>query len=375
MAQRSSYITSSQQTHINPCFLLLSPNDDPRPLERGSWHRLQPGDQFSLLPGRFIYRVAAYGAEQSAPRNSQNFEEEDGALPLPAGSDAAAPLAARPGQEQTSCPDRNQHSSDFRQEVSTPRLDGVQSDEAPPPPRRRVLPAWMMAAAAAPASKGVKRSKPAATPDPPTLSPPPEEAELREEDAETPRKKSRAMSSEEEILPTQTDDLWDESTSRGQIGPSRSEVSSSPSRSAAAEKSQQEEKKIRSGVRTACPYGKDCYSICCLLLQEEPASLPGEQSPWRRRLRGRGGGGGGGRGGATGVSVRRRLLQEESSPPEAVQTHAATRAPLRRQRRPRQLHQRRLGRRLGLRSAGRPAAAEGGEGLPEEEEVEEDRVT
>lgn len=56
--QRNSYITSSQQTHINPCFLLSSPNDDPRPLERGSWHQLHPGDQFSLLPGRFIYRVA-----------------------------------------------------------------------------------------------------------------------------------------------------------------------------------------------------------------------------------------------------------------------------------------------------------------------------
>ncbi|XP_027873624.1 LOW QUALITY PROTEIN: aprataxin and PNK-like factor [Xiphophorus couchianus] len=295
-------------THINPCFLLSSPNDDPRPLERGSWHRLHPGDQFSLLPGRFIYRVApryppprrchgdggachyqdevnysgalfscpaaALTASPSLCRNSQKFEEEDGALPLPAGSDAAAPLLVRPGQEQTSCPDRNRHSSDFRQEVSTPRLDGVQSDEAPPPPRRRVLPAWMMAAAAASASKGVKRSKPAASQAPPTLSPPPEGAELREEDAERPRKKSRAMSSEEEILPTETDDLWDESTSRGQIVPTRSGVSSAPSRSAAAEKSQQEEKKTRSGVRTACPYGKDCYRKNPLHFQE--SSHPGD---------------------------------------------------------------------------------------------------
>ncbi|XP_017161620.1 aprataxin and PNK-like factor isoform X5 [Poecilia reticulata] len=261
-------------THINPCFLLLSPNDDPRPLERGSWHRLHPGDQFSLLPGRFIYRVAAGGAERSAPRNSQNFEDEEGALPLPAGSDAAAPLVVRLGQEQTSCADRNRHSSDFRQEVLTQRLDGVRSNEAPPPPRTRALPAWMMAAAAAPASKGVKRSKPAATQAPPTHSSPPEGAELREEEAERPRKKSRAMSSEEEILPTQTDDLWDESTSRGQIGPSRSEVSCPPSQSAAAEKSQQEEKKTRPGVRTACPYGKDCYRKNPLHFQE--SSHPGD---------------------------------------------------------------------------------------------------
>uniref|UniRef100_A0A3B3U216 Zgc:165656 n=1 Tax=Poecilia latipinna TaxID=48699 RepID=A0A3B3U216_9TELE len=94
-------------THINPCFLLLSPNDDPRPLERGSWHRLHLGDQFSLLP--------ALTASPSLCRNSQNFEDEEGALPLPAGSDAAAPPVVRLGQEQTSCADRNRHSSDFRQ--------------------------------------------------------------------------------------------------------------------------------------------------------------------------------------------------------------------------------------------------------------------
>uniref|UniRef100_A0A096M440 PBZ-type domain-containing protein n=1 Tax=Poecilia formosa TaxID=48698 RepID=A0A096M440_POEFO len=335
------------QTHINPCFLLLSPNDDPRPLERGSWHRLHLGDQFSLLPGRFIYRVAAAGAERSAPRNSQNFEDEEGALPLPAGSDAAAPPVVRLGL----CPQRRQTSMVCRRpcsEVLTRRLDGVQSDEAPPPPRRRVLPAWMMAAVAAPASKGredhkfqsslvslrklypsgydpagqqskqgrnglphslqpdthwlfvhpgVKRSKPAATQAPPTLSSPPEGAELCEEEAERPRKKSRAMSSEEEILPTQTENdfpenernndpetmkLQDQPNSRSfrsrlrahRLGRAGSEVSSAPSQSAAAEKSQQEEKKTRPGVRTACPYGKDCYRKNPLHFQE--SSHPGD---------------------------------------------------------------------------------------------------
>uniref|UniRef100_A0A3B5LY36 PNK FHA domain-containing protein n=1 Tax=Xiphophorus couchianus TaxID=32473 RepID=A0A3B5LY36_9TELE len=116
-------------THINPCFLLSSPNDDPRPLERGSWHRLHPGDQFSLLPGRFIYRVAP---RYPPPRRCHG--------------DGGASVTTRMRLTTERC--------FVLMSFSTPRLDGVQSDEAPPPPRRRVLPAWMMAAAAASASKG-----------------------------------------------------------------------------------------------------------------------------------------------------------------------------------------------------------------------------
>uniref|UniRef100_A0A3Q2PK57 Aprataxin and PNKP like factor n=1 Tax=Fundulus heteroclitus TaxID=8078 RepID=A0A3Q2PK57_FUNHE len=138
-------------THVNPCFVLSSLKDDPRPLEKGSWHRLHPGDLFSLLPGRFIYRVEAVGREDSTPRNSQNLEEE-GELPVSARTTVEA---AGPEQEQVSDPNRSEPTgpnTSLAQEVSTRRLDDIQSNEPPPAPRKRVLPAWMMASVAAPKS-------------------------------------------------------------------------------------------------------------------------------------------------------------------------------------------------------------------------------
>lgn len=56
------------QTHLNPCFVQASPTDDPRPLQRNSWHQLRHGDLFSLLPGRLIFQVEAVGGEGRTPR-------------------------------------------------------------------------------------------------------------------------------------------------------------------------------------------------------------------------------------------------------------------------------------------------------------------
>uniref|UniRef100_A0A8P4JXR6 Aprataxin and PNKP like factor n=1 Tax=Dicentrarchus labrax TaxID=13489 RepID=A0A8P4JXR6_DICLA len=55
-------------THLNPCFVQSSPTEDPRPLQRDSWHPLRHGDLISLLPGQLIYRVAAVGGGDHTPR-------------------------------------------------------------------------------------------------------------------------------------------------------------------------------------------------------------------------------------------------------------------------------------------------------------------
>lgn len=113
-------------------------------------------------------------------------------------------------------------------------------------------------------------------------------------------------------------------------------------------------------ARISCPYGKQCYRYVYLrqpqsrrgsingrswflveestwkasdevsqvfllsflhLLKEEPSSLPGVQSPGRRRLQG----GGAWRRGTTRMPLRQRLLQEESSSQEGIQTLNTTR--------------------------------------------------
>ncbi|MEQ2295811.1 hypothetical protein AMECASPLE_018405 [Ameca splendens] len=270
-------------THVNPCFILSSLNVDPRPLEKGSWHQLHPGDLLSLLPGRFIYRVEAVGGKESTPRNSQNLEEEEeGELPVP--DDVEAPPAGGPEQEQMSDPDGNEPSRDFIQDDST-RWLGVQNDEPRPASRRRVLPAWMMAAVTAPKTpaaapkvqSGVKRSKLAAassaTQATATTTSLPSGVELHDEE-ERPTKKSRKLSREEDNLPTEMEVPSEESTSRLQVKPSGSGVSSyfdhlsteledegkgeGSSEKAETRKSPTEEKS-QSRVRTPCPYGKECY--------------------------------------------------------------------------------------------------------------------
>ncbi|KAK5616453.1 hypothetical protein CRENBAI_011213 [Crenichthys baileyi] len=270
-------------THVNPCFILSSLNVDPRPLEKGSWHQLHPGDLLSLLPGRFIYRVEAVGGKESTPRNSQNLEEEEeGELPVP--DDVEAPPAGGPEQEQMSDPDGNEPSRDFIQDDSTRGL-GVQNDKPRPASRRRVLPAWMTAAVTAPKTpaaapkvqSGVKRSKLAAassaTQATPTTSSLPSGVELHDVEKRS-TKKSRKLSREEENLPTEMEAPSEESTSRLQVKPSRSGVSSDFdhlsteledegkgegfSEKAETRKSPKEEKS-QSRVRTPCPYGKDCY--------------------------------------------------------------------------------------------------------------------
>ncbi|KAJ3615154.1 hypothetical protein NHX12_018722 [Muraenolepis orangiensis] len=86
--------------HVNPCFSLQGGNfDHPQPLERDCWHTLSHGGLFSLMPGKFIYRVEALGGEHLTPRNSQALEEAEKALSDPPEHIDTAPHVV--GQKQT----------------------------------------------------------------------------------------------------------------------------------------------------------------------------------------------------------------------------------------------------------------------------------
>ncbi|MBN3320348.1 APLF factor, partial [Atractosteus spatula] len=63
-------------THLNPCFYQSSLDDPPHPLEKDKWHPLFPGDLFSLLPGKYIYRVVSTDCD-CTQRNSQALADDN----------------------------------------------------------------------------------------------------------------------------------------------------------------------------------------------------------------------------------------------------------------------------------------------------------
>lgn len=64
------------QTHLNPCFIQSSLEAAPQPLKRDQWHTLGPGDLFSLLPEKYIYRVQAL--EETVEKEKE--AEDEGTL-------------------------------------------------------------------------------------------------------------------------------------------------------------------------------------------------------------------------------------------------------------------------------------------------------
>ncbi|XP_051983601.1 aprataxin and PNK-like factor [Xyrauchen texanus] len=136
-------------THLNPCFIQTNIVATPQPLEKDQWHTLREGDIFSLMPGKYVYRVHVKD-EFGTLRNSQMFEEEMGVekcLTEPVEpSEESAKVQAKsqsstlPGNTQ----DGASHSYCSLNEEPT-----VSKRESDLPHKKRVLPAWMMTLASA----------------------------------------------------------------------------------------------------------------------------------------------------------------------------------------------------------------------------------
>ncbi|KAL6481787.1 hypothetical protein MHYP_G00098670 [Metynnis hypsauchen] len=152
-------------THLNPCFIQTSLGAPSEPLEKDQWHCLKEGSIFSLLPGKYVYRVRVI-TEDSTLSNSQGFEEEtqteteeksnpsrvsQETLEYNPQAKSSTPLTTEsarttPEEEEK---DEDAHKPD---PTSCNQADDVSSpakavESAPPTPqRKRVLPAWMTAA-------------------------------------------------------------------------------------------------------------------------------------------------------------------------------------------------------------------------------------
>uniref|UniRef100_A0A2K6EUH1 Aprataxin and PNK-like factor n=1 Tax=Propithecus coquereli TaxID=379532 RepID=A0A2K6EUH1_PROCO len=135
--------------HTNPCFYQSSEKSQLLPLKTNLWHWLNPGDSFSLLVDKYIFRVLSTDSEMEMEctlRNSQMLDEDDILNETP-----NSPVINLPGE--TTGASQLERSTEVM-ETQTTTTESVsflgecrdfnkqQPDLAQ---RKRILPAWMLA--------------------------------------------------------------------------------------------------------------------------------------------------------------------------------------------------------------------------------------
>ncbi|XP_036118629.1 aprataxin and PNK-like factor isoform X2 [Molossus molossus] len=134
--------------HTSPCFYQSSEKSQLLPLKTNLWHWLNPGDSFSLLVDKYIFRVFSTYSEtelECTIRNSQMLDEDDrltgtresSLVNLPDEKAGASPLERSAGiaTPPTSTTSRVSFLGECS-DCSTKQLNPAQ--------RKRVLPAWML---------------------------------------------------------------------------------------------------------------------------------------------------------------------------------------------------------------------------------------
>ncbi|KAL1281826.1 hypothetical protein QQF64_000629 [Cirrhinus molitorella] len=218
-------------THLNPCFIQTNIVAQPQPLEKDQWHCLKEGDIFSLMPGKYIYRVHVKEEDQT-PRNSQAFEEEMEVEKCSSGPAApsldSATLEANSYTPMTPSATLAEHKGAGDSSHTLCSLNEAptksQQDESDVPQKKRILPAWMLTSAKG-ESSAVKatptKSKRVATPK--RAAAPKraratrvssEEEEEEEEEEEMPKRKAKRLKSDSENESEPLDDATAPKSSR-----------------------------------------------------------------------------------------------------------------------------------------------------------------
>ncbi|XP_061087312.1 aprataxin and PNK-like factor isoform X2 [Conger conger] len=219
-------------THQNPCFYQPSLGDPPEPLENGRWHDLRPGNVFSLLPGKYVYRVVSVNVE-GTQSNSQVLEEDEppaDVAPGPAkakeeqlrspelnGQSGPTPNNSQTLQAESTAarpPEKEQDGKMEENTVTKGQEQGRRELALTPEPvqKKRVLPAWMLQGALEVSSPSTstadrKRGRGGKAPPPAATKPRPQKARNRpvsseeeeeEEEEPAPKRRVRRLRSEEE---------------------------------------------------------------------------------------------------------------------------------------------------------------------------------
>ncbi|XP_061626125.1 aprataxin and PNK-like factor isoform X3 [Phyllopteryx taeniolatus] len=254
-------------THLNPCFLQSSLADDPRPLQKDVWCPLDHGDIFSLLPGQLMFRVAEVGGRTLISPLRVSATCEGYAKPV---SRQRTPPTS-PGCHGAKPEASNQEASFAGEALTEEDKVGRHAVVAPSPRKKRLLPSWMMAAvnssSATLSRQAAKKSRQTELSDDKKTK----VKRIRKGDgcADVASSHEHLANVEEDNEQLQDDDsvtmaMEQEAQDHGEGTSRKCDVTTRkcdiiPSSQQNTSAKAKEKDKSSSRLRTACPYGKDCY--------------------------------------------------------------------------------------------------------------------
>ncbi|XP_015279827.1 PREDICTED: aprataxin and PNK-like factor, partial [Gekko japonicus] len=133
---------SIKPVHVNPCFYRPSEHSQLVPLDTDEWHRLSPGDNFSLLVDKYVFRVVFTHAE------TDDLKRRNGGDSVPSHTSERPPKqSSLPQMPSSSHGKLLEDDSVSERTTETPQKLSARMAEPDKPSsasRKRVLPAWML---------------------------------------------------------------------------------------------------------------------------------------------------------------------------------------------------------------------------------------
>ncbi|KAM3851326.1 aprataxin and PNK-like factor [Vipera latastei] len=140
---------SIKPVHVNPCFYWPDEDDQLFPLDRDKWHQLCPGDSFSLLVDKYIFKVLHTPLEkESLLRDNGNLCVEDLPDQIPTTLQSTMMSHSQPSEQSTIPSNKKQlpevhslmeNATEIPEEFTLPK-----KEESRPAQRKRQLPEWML---------------------------------------------------------------------------------------------------------------------------------------------------------------------------------------------------------------------------------------
>ncbi|XP_007436587.3 aprataxin and PNK-like factor, partial [Python bivittatus] len=142
---------SIKPVHVNPCFYWPVEDDQLLPLDRDKWHQLCPGDSFSLLVDKYIFKVLCTPLEkENLLRENGNLWVEDIPDQMSTTLQSTKMSHRQPSGQSTVPSSKDQlpevHSFIEKATEIPEKFTLPKKEESSPAQRKRQLPEWMLPA-------------------------------------------------------------------------------------------------------------------------------------------------------------------------------------------------------------------------------------